>query len=128
MENEFVNQVKDDLKDYAKTLSVVGRLRLVGGISRVLGFFLMVFTVILLAFAVISFCAVAAISALSYCMPVWAASLVVGGVYVVLIALAIIYRKPLFINPFVSRLSAMFFSEEGRQIEEERLREEAMND
>ncbi len=128
MNNEFINQVKTDISDYAKTLSVVGRLRLVAGLSRVLGLFLLLLTLILIVFALLAFAAVAAISAISTCLPVWAATLIVGAVYLLLLIAAIAFRKQLFINPFVRRLSAIFFAEEGRRIEEERLRKEAEND
>lgn len=128
MENEFVDQVRTDLTAYAKTLSIVGRLRLIGGSSRVLGLFLLVLTVILLVFGITAFCSVAAIVALSYCMPLWAAALIMGGVYLLFVVIAVAFRKQLFINPFVKLLSGIFFAEEGRQIEEQRLREEVEND
>ena len=128
MENEFLNEVQNDVKAYAQTLTTVGKLRLVGGISRVVGMFLFILTLILLVFAVTAFCAVAAISWLSFYMPIWAAALAVGALYVVAIILIIILRKKLFINPFVRLLSGIFFAKEGREIEELRLRKEAEND
>ena len=128
MENNFLNQVESDAKAYVHTLTTVGKLRLVGGISRVLGLFLLVLTIVLLVFAVSAFLAVAAIVALSFCMPVWASALVVGAVYILFIILAVAFRKQLFINPFVRLLSGILFAEEGRKIEEERLRKEAEND
>ena len=91
MENEFFNQVQADARAYIKTRTLLGKLRIIGGISRVLGLFLLVLTLVLLI-------------------------------------LAIIYRKKLFINPFVGLLSNIFFEEEGRKIEEERLRKEAEDD
>ena len=128
MENPFLNEVQNDVKAYAQTLTTVGKLRLVGGISRVLGLFLLILTIILLLFGFIALCAVAAIHGLSFVMPIWAAALIVAASYVVLIAVVIILRKQLFINPFVRMLSGVFFAEEGRKIEELRLRKEAEND
>lgn len=128
MENQFLEQVQTDAKAYAQTLTTVGKLRIVGGVSRALGLFLFILTTVLLVFAVLSFGAVAAIIGLSFCIPTWAAALVVGGVYALLIVVAIIFRKRLFINPFVRMLSGVLFAEEGRQAEEERLRKEAEND
>lgn len=128
MENPFLNEVQNDVKAYAQTLTTVGKLRLVGGISRVLGLFLLILTIILLLFGFIALCAVAAIHGLSFVMPIWAAALIVAASYVVLIAVVIILRKQLFINPFVRLLSDVFFAEEGRKIEELRLRKEAEND
>ena len=128
MENPFLNEVQNDVKAYAQTLTTVGKLRLVGGISRVLGLFLLILTIILLLFGFIALCAVAAIHGLSFVMPIWAAALIVAATYVILIAVVIILRKQLFINPFVRLLSGVFFAEEGRKIEELRLRKEAEND
>lgn len=128
MENPFLNEVQNDVKAYAQTLTTVGKLRLVGGISRVLGLFLLILTIILLLFGFIALCAVAAIHGLSFVMPIWAAALIVAASYIILIAVVIILRKQLFINPFVRLLSGVFFAEEGRKIEELRLRKEAEND
>ena len=60
----------------------------------------------------LAFCAVAAIDALSFYMPVWASALIVGGVYVLLLIIAVLCRKPLFINPFIRLLSSQIQSED----------------
>lgn len=112
MENDVLNQVKTEITEYCKALGEVGRLRLIGIISRVLGLFLLIFTIVLCVFAVLSFCAVSAIHALSACMPVWAASLIIGGLYVLLCIIAIVCRKPLFIHPFIALLAKQIHSEE----------------
>lgn len=128
MENEFFDQVKSDASAYIKTRTLLGKLRIIGGVSRVLGLFLLVLTAVLLVFCITALCSVAAIVALGYCMSTWAAALLVAAAYLLLLILAIVYRKKLFINPFVGLLSNIFFEAEGRQIEEERLRKEAEND
>ena len=128
MANEFFDQVKADVSAYLQTQTIVSKLRIVGGLSRVLGLFLLLLTAILLLFSFAAFCGVAAVIGLSHCMPLWAAALLIGAVYIVLLVLAIIFRKPLFINPFVKLLSGIFFAKEGRQAEEIRLREEAFHD
>jgi predicted membrane protein len=112
MENEVFDQVKTEITEYGKSLGEVGRLRLIGIVSRVLGLFLLIFTIVLCVFAVLSFGAVSAIHALSACMPVWAASLLIGTLYIVLIILAIVFRKPLFIHPFIGLLAKQIHSEE----------------
>ena len=112
MENEFFNQVKEEVTEYGKSVGRVGKLRLIGIISRVLGMFLLIFTVVLCALALFTFGAVAAIDAMSACMPVWAAALIIGSAYIVLIAIAIACRKPLFIHPFIKLLSKQIRSEE----------------
>ena len=105
MESQFFEKIKEEATVYGKALSNVGKLRLIAIISRVLGLFLLIFTIVLCLFALFSFGAVAAISALSACMPVWAAALIIGSVYIIIIALAIIFRRPLFIHPFIALLT-----------------------
>lgn len=112
MENEFMAQVKQELEEYGKALGEAGRLRLIGIVSRVLGLFLLILTLLLCALALFTFAAVAVIDVLTKCMPLWAAALIVGSLYVVLIILAIACRKPLFIHPFIKLLSKQIRSEE----------------
>ncbi len=112
MENEFFAQLKQELADYGKALSEVGQLRLIGIISRVLGLFLLIFTLVLCALALFAFIAVALIDVLASYMPVWAAALIVGSMYIVLIILAIVCRRPLFIHPFIKLLTKQIRSEE----------------
>ena len=112
MENDFFNQMKSEVTNYGKSLGEVGKLRLIGIISRVLGLFLLIFSVVLCALALFTFGAVAAIDAMSACMPIWAASLIIGCTYIVLIGIAIACRKPLFINPFIKLLSQQITTEE----------------
>lgn len=128
MDNNYIDQVQTDLKAYLNTQTTIGKLRLIGGISRVLGIFLLALTLILLLFALLSFLAVAALSALSIVLPLWAAALIIAALYLLLIAIAIVCRKQLFINPFVRRLSLIFFIREKQEMEEELLRKEAEND
>lgn len=112
MENEFFAQLKQELAEYGKALGAAGQLRLVGIISRVLGLFLLIFTLVLCTLAVFAFIAVALIDVLSSCLPVWAAALIVGSAYILLIILAIACRKPLFIHPFIKLLTKQVRSEE----------------
>lgn len=128
MDNNYLDQVQTDLKAYVKTQMTIGKLQLVGGISRILGIFLLTLTIILLLFALLSFLAVSAISALSIALPLWASALIMAAFYLLLILIAIVCRKQLFINPFVRRLSQIFFAREKQEMEEEQLRKEAEND
>ena len=105
MENSFFEGIKDDATRYGQALGKAGQLRLVGMTSRIIGLFLLIFTITLCVLALFTFGAVAAIDAMATCMPVWAAALIVGSAYVVLIAIAILCRKPLFVNPFIKVLS-----------------------
>jgi hypothetical protein len=112
MENSFFAELKQELAEYGKALGEVGQLRLIGIISRVLGMFLLIFTLVLCALALFAFIAVALIDVLSSYLPVWASALIVGSIYVVLILLAIACRKPLFIHPFIKLMTKQIRSEE----------------
>ena len=112
MENDFVSQVKSELTEYSKSLAEIGKLRLIGIVSRVLGLFLLILTVVLCAIGLFAFASVAAINALTACMPLWAAALIVGAVFLLLIILAIVCRKPLFVHPFIHLMSNQIRSEE----------------
>ena len=112
MENDFFNQVKSEVTEYGKSLGEVGKWRLIGIISRAFGMFLMILTVILCALALFTFAGVAVIDILANYMPVWAAALIIGSTYVILIAIAIACRKPLFIHPFIKLLSKQISTEE----------------
>lgn len=112
MENDFVSQVKSELTEYSKSLAEIGKLRLISIVSRVLGLFLLILTVVLCAIGLFAFASVAAINALTACMPLWAAALIVGAVFLLLIILAIVCRKPLFVHPFIRLMSNQIRSEE----------------
>ena len=112
MENEIFEQIKSELTEYGKSVGEVGRLRLIGIISRVLGLFLLIFTLTLCVLALFTFGAVAAIDAMSAYMPVWAAALIISSAYIVLIIIAIACRKQLFIHPFIKQLSKEISTEE----------------
>jgi len=112
MENEFFNEVKNEVTEYGKSVGEVGKLRLIGIISRVLGLFLLILTLVLCALALFTFGAVAIIDVLSAYMPVWAASLIIGSTYIVLIVIALACRKQLFIHPFIKMLSKQITTEE----------------
>ena len=113
MENAFFSQIKNEVTEYSKSIGKIGKLRLIGTISRVLGLFLLIFTIVLCTLAVFTFAAVATINAMSACMPVWAASLIIGGVYILLILIAVLCRKPLFINPFIKLLAKQITTEDA---------------
>ena len=112
MGNDFFALIKQELTEYGKSLGQYGQLRLIGIISRVLGMFLLIFTVVLCGLALFTFAAIALIDILANYMPVWAASLIIGSTYVVLIVVALVCRQKLFINPFIKLLSEQIETEE----------------
>lgn len=112
MERTFFQQLREELMVAARAVGNVGRLRLIGIVSRILGQFLLIFTLVLCVFALLAFASVAAINALSACMPVWAAALIMMGVYALLILLAVMLRRPLFIHPFIALMSKQLIASE----------------
>lgn len=116
MENDFANQIKNELTDYGKSLGEIGKLHLVGLVSRVLGLFLLLFTIVLCAISLFTFAAVAVIDVLAKYMPVWGAALVIGGTYVLIIIVAILCRKQLFIQPFIKLLTKQIRTEEELEL------------
>ena len=116
MENDFANQIKNELTDYGKSLGEIGKLHLVGLVSRVLGLFLLLFTIVLCAISLFTFAAVAVIDVLANYMAVWGAALVIGGTYVLIIIVAILCRKQLFIQPFIKLLTKQIRTEEELEL------------
>lgn len=112
MENNFWDSLKKEIVSCGQSYGEVGKLRLIGIISRILGLFLLIFTVILLLFALLAFGAVAALHAMTNVMPLWAAALLLGAGYIILIVVVIALRKPLFIHPFIRLMSKQLRSEE----------------
>lgn len=112
MEKDFFESLKQELTACGKSLSEVGRLRLIGIISRILGLFLLIFTVVLCVFALLAFASVAALHAMTNVMPLWGAALILGAGYILLIIVVIACRKPLFIHPFIRLMTKQYRSEE----------------
>ena len=112
MKNEFVSELKSEVTDYGNALTEAGKLRLVSVVSRLLGLFLLIFTVMLLVLFTLSLGAVAIIHALSNHMPIWMAALCLGAFYIVLIVLTVVFRKQLFIHPFIHTMTQEIKTEE----------------
>lgn len=112
MENELFEEVKKELTACGEAVGDVGKLRVIGLVSRLLGLFLLIFTIVLLVSALLTFGAVAAIDVLSNYMPTWAASLLMGSIYLILIAVVLAFKKQLFIHPFIRLMSKQIRSEE----------------
>lgn len=101
----MIEQIKQEATTFGKALGKAGKLHLIGIVSRVLGLFLLIFTLVLCVLALFTFAAVAAIDMMAQYMPVWAAALIISSTYLLLIIVAILCRKPLFVHPFIRLLS-----------------------
>ena len=104
-----------DLQDYARTRWEQAKLTFLDKLARIAGLLLLGLTVILIVFALVAIGGVALISALSDCMPVWAASLIVAAIWMVLLVAVICLRKQLFINPMLAAIAAILFSAQPKR-------------
>lgn len=89
------------------------RVRLLEKVSRILGLIVSVLVVLFLSSIVVIFGGIALAYVLGQWLPMWAAYLIVGGVFVVLVIVAVAFRKQLFINPIVGALVAILFASGG---------------
>ena len=115
------DQILSEVETFAKAEYELARLQVIDNTSRVVGSLLLTICLILVAFAVLAFCAAAAVVALAQCVPMWAACLIVGAFYLLLIPLLITCSKPLFIDPIVRKLSGL---KNGEELKYETLRAE----
>ena len=104
--------IRSEVENFAKAHYDLLRLQLIGNTSQLVGSLLLTICIILVVFALLAFCAAAAVLALSLCVPSWAACLIVGAFYLVLIPVLIGCSKQLFINPIVRKLSGLKDCEE----------------
>lgn len=104
-----------DLQEYAKTRWEQAKLTVLDKVSRILGLLLLGLTVILIVFAIVAVGGVALISALSDYMPIWAASLIVAAIWIVLLVAVICLRKQLFLNPMLAAIAAILFSAQPKR-------------
>ena len=100
-------QILSDVGTFAKAEYEAARLLVIDKASRWIGALLLAICLILVVFAVLAFCAVAAVLALALYVPAWAACLIVGGVYLLLIPILAACSKVMFINPIIRQLSGI---------------------
>ena len=96
-----------DLQEYGKTRFEQAKLTLLDKLSRIAALLLLGLAVILIVFAIVAIGGVALISALSNCMPTWAAALIVAAIWLVFLVLVIALRKHLFLNPMLAAIAAI---------------------
>lgn len=128
MDTSKYNQLLADAKRYLNTRFDLLLLGLLEKLSRIIGLILLVIVGILLVFAAIAYGGLALAFVLSQWIPLWAACLIMGAVFIVLLVLAIVFRKQWFINPMVAALSGIIFApteEEPEQVTDVEKRKEA---
>lgn len=115
------NPILSDIEKLAKAEYDIVRYRLVDYVSRMVGALFLAICLLLIVFAILTFGAGAAVFALAQCMPTWAACLIIGAVFVILIPVVILGSTVLFVNPIVRKLSGMKSAE---QLQMEKLKAE----
>lgn len=99
------NSVLADVQTYIKSEYDILRLKATKRASLIGGSVLLVVCVLFLAFLAIVFMAIGATIALADCLPLWAAFLITGGVFLLLILVLLLCKKVFFVNPVVRVLS-----------------------
>lgn len=112
MENLQYQKLLDDTKAYLNTRYDLLRLSLLEKLSKVLGLILLALVMLLLVFAVLSFAALALVFVVAQWLPTWSAFLIVGALFLLLMVLALVFRRQWFINPMIGALSAILFMDE----------------
>lgn len=88
------------------------RVRLLEKVSRILGLLIAVVVVLFLSSIIVIFGGISLAYVLAQWLPLWAAYLIMAGVFVLLIVLAIVFRKQLFVNPIVAALASILFADD----------------
>lgn len=105
MENENKSQVLTEVQSYVKSEYDIVRLKVTKRASLISGALLLIICVLFLAFLMIVSLAVGGTLALLEVMPAWAVFLIMGAIFMVLIAVLLLCSKLIFVNPIVRVLS-----------------------
>lgn len=85
-------------------------LRLLEKASIIIGLIITLVVVLFLCALVVLFAGIAMAYVLGQWLPMWAAFLIIGGLFVLLLVPAVIFRRQWFVNPIVAILSSVLFS------------------
>ena len=107
------NRLVEQFKRVCSTRYDLLLLSLLEKLSRIIGVVILSLVIVLGVFAAFAFGTFALALLLSKWIPLWAACLIMGAVFILVIVLAIVFRQKLFINPIVAALSGIIFSPDG---------------
>jgi len=110
MDNSPYSQLLSDVQSYFSRRYDLFLVRLLEKVSRILGLLIAIVVVLFLSSIVVIFGGIALAYVLGQWLPMWAAYLIIGAVFTLLLVLAIAFRKQLFVNPIVGVLSAILFA------------------
>ena len=109
-DSDKYQQTWADIKQYASTKFDLLKVDFLEKAAKIVGLILFALVIVLLLFAVISFACTALIFALGQTLPMWAAALIVVGLWLLIMAGAIIFRQQLFIHPMLAAISSILQS------------------
>ena len=114
-DKEDYEYLLSDLQDYGRIRWEQVKLTILDKLARIVGLLLLGLAVIMLLMAVLAVGSVALISVLSDCMPVWAASLIVAAIWILILVAVVSCRKQLFINPMLTAVAAILFTNQPKR-------------
>lgn len=109
MDNSPYSQLLSDVQSYVSRRYDLFLIRLLEKVSRILGLLIAIVVVLFLSSIVVIFGGIALAYVLGQWLPMWGAYLITGTLFALLLVVAIIFRKQLFVNPIVGALSAILF-------------------
>lgn len=98
-----------DIKQFASTKFDLLKVDFLEKAAKIVGLILFALVLVLLLFAVISFGCMALIFAIGQALPMWASTLIVVALWLLIMIGAIVFRQQLFINPMLAAISSILF-------------------
>lgn len=104
-----------DIKQYASTRFDLFKIGFLEKAAKIAGLIIFALALVLLLFAIISFGCIALIFAIGQTLPMWASTLIVVALWLLIMIGAIAFRKQLFINPMLVAIGAILFAEPDKK-------------
>lgn len=110
-DSDKYQQAWADIKQFASTKFDLLKVDFLEKAARIVGLILFALVLVLLLFAVISFGCMALIFAIGQALPMWASTLIVVALWMLIMIGAIAFRQQLFINPMLAAISSILFEQ-----------------
>lgn len=110
-DSDKYQQTWADIKQFASTKFDLLKIDFLEKAARIVGLILFALVLVLLLFAVISFGCMALIFAIGQALPMWASTLIVVALWLLIMIGAIAFRQQLFINPMLAAISSILFEQ-----------------
>lgn len=109
MDNSQYGKLIEDIRSYLSRRYDLFLVRLLEKVSIIVGLIITLVVVLFLTSIVVVFGGIALAYVLGQWLPMWAAYLIIGGVFLLLLVLAVVFRRQWFVNPIVAILSGVLF-------------------